>query len=157
MKTTSKAKTTVYLPGAGRVALTPNVLDVTALNAFSYGQCHALAIALAERLELPLRVVLSTRARLRTSNIPENEELPDRVVARHWGHAVVELSPGKYLDVKGIRSAKELIDMNACEPSSFIAPTSRRQLCELSYLRSGVRPNIDVARQFVDAVIDSYL
>lgn len=162
------SKVSVYLPGAGLTPLTPGRLDRVAHNAFTYGQCHALAIALAERLQCPLRVVVAAPAALAKASRPLalpsplpstvlDVELPDSVVARYWDHAVVEVGPDRYLDVRGIRSKKDLLHLNGYEPTNLLVLTSPRQLRALSKHRSGVTPNVSAARLFVDAVIDAYL
>jgi hypothetical protein len=87
-------------------------------------------------------------------------EIPDRVVARHWDHALVEIEPGRYLDVNGVRTLSQLRSGgDKYQPSTvYVIPTSEEQIFDLSAkYRSGLKPNVRVASHYAPLIIERYL
>jgi len=75
-------------------ALTPRFLDSEAVNLFGWGYCTLLALALHDRYGYEL--VLLTKEAATSSG--------------EWrGHALVELEPGRYLDITGAHEGLEEI------------------------------------------------
>ena len=143
------------------VTVTPGLLDEAAEEAFQYGQCHALAIVLAERLDRPIHALVEY--------FPydlwwdeefgdESESPSEEWLASHWGHAVIQVGPGSYLDVEGISDMDDLVatygsprDYGVCYATFEVTP---KQLSRFWMYGYGVKPNLDVARTFVDPVLD---
>ena len=136
----------------GTVVVTPGVLDEDALFGFSGGQCHAMAIALSERLDKPLLVMVTVGE---SEDIPSNPD--EEWIANHWTHAVVEISTEKYLDVSGVWDEEEVID-NYCRIGEddleySLVPIEREGLENLHNYGKCQAPQTDIARLFVDVVL----
>jgi len=159
----------------GPRVLTPGLLDEEAQRAFSEGQCHALAIAIAELTSLPLVALMYYDYNKEDEFGPLEEileksptgTLPMDIFADSWYHAAVKLGRDRLLDVFGLRSQEEMINTylddadvarNADEPTYYhIVPTSAKQLATVHAAGPpgvyGVRPNLHAARVFAPTAL----
>jgi len=140
--------------------VTPGVLNHDAIDAFTHGQCHALAIALGEALDAPLAAVVAWEYKYddQWEDIA-NGGADLGVLAEVWHHVVVVLDDDRFLDATGVRSCEEvLFECGATDPDLFeIVPVTADQLTALHRFGGGVAPDVEVARTFVPAVLERYL
>lgn len=111
--------------------VTPGVLDSRALLAFTQGQCHGLALALAERTKFPLWKVES--------------------VNRAFLHVCVKRTDGFLVDVTGSHTEGELLQ---AVPGGALRPTDENQLERLVQKEGWVPPATVAAHLWVDAVLE---
>jgi hypothetical protein len=150
--------------------VTPGVLDEMTKDVFMNGQCHALAMALCERYGYPMYLLAwgnegIERALLDSAgNLKKRPgRIKDEDLYSQWEHCVVKIGRDKYLDATGVHSWEGLFSgwyPKGPENVYYLVPTTPEQMnriyetytTEFSFL-----PNVEVAREFVQAVIDEYL
>jgi hypothetical protein len=148
--------------------LSPGYLGYDAKLVFTNGQCHALAIALSEKLSLPIKLVfnrkdvehyLTSTDKLRSPYT----ELPDEVVSGGYDHALVSLGRGRYLDVEGVHSKKDVEEKwgrvwrrRKLNPVALVT-SSADQLLRLGGQDAVPVPNVAVAKKFTAVVLRTYL
>jgi len=140
------------------------VLDKAAEHAFMNGQCHALALALAEKLDKPLFVLAIYEYSSSDEWWDEDGDMDDAPseewLAAHWSHAVLQLGWDSYLDVTGVSSEDELMevygdtDEERGETGNVLFAVTPKQLERFWMYGYGVAPDMDVARTFVEPVLD---
>jgi hypothetical protein len=167
----------------GPITITLGVLDDTSIRAYSFGQCHALAIALSQYLHTTPQVVvhlldtefLSPEEELKEMELCYQEEMcyepfeapqnepdyawSDYELADTWEHAVVEIEPGRYLDIDGIKTLSQLVSSGTEDEREYmVVPVAAASLAEFhthdEY--SGLAPQVDVARSFVRPLLERY-
>lgn len=126
--------------------LTPGVLNPVAENAFLYGGCAALAIAIHDETGWPICMVTDSH------NVLDGEAGGGS--ALHW---VVRRPDGRYLDVLGSHSVEELIEEYegaADDGEAAIGVSSREDALEWQQEGSGGAFSVELARSFVKAVLE---
>lgn len=119
--------------GTAEVELIPGVLNEDARHAFTTGQCHSLALALAERTGWEV------------VGLCWDEDIPD---APH--HVAVQASDGRLLDVEGWGVEERWEHRwGTIDPG----PVDIDYLVEQDYYRP---TNIDAGRAFAEAVLRQY-
>jgi hypothetical protein len=112
------------------IQVTPGKIDANACEVYSFGQCHALALALHQETSYPIVACLS------------EEGNPD--------HYAVQLPDGRILDIEGAKEAEEVL-----EYGETLKPYTSKELerdVEKYQLNS---PNLEVARSFVEPLLES--
>lgn len=118
----------------GPVILEAGVIDRTAAEVFTTGQCHALALALHEHTGWPLRGLYRRPIK------DVNEDTP--------AHTVVE-SPKGLVDIKGLGVLQRHKEW------SNILSVSKKDVLNFEH-RDYAAPNMEAAQAFVDAVLKLY-
>ena len=165
VRSTLPCKVSSYAILGERRQVTPGVLDDDARYLFNHGQCTALAIALAQRLNTPLKLVVNSfydqedYVDFDGDFLDGITEIPAEVIDEDWWHAVVEVDPDQYLDVAGIISKRDLLlRYFAKEEDGLLITTSEDQLYDLPRRCEGApRPDLPTAELFVDAVLSEFL
>jgi hypothetical protein len=111
--------------------VSPGVLDSRALLAFTQGQCHGLALALAEKTGWPLVKIESAE--------------------RTCLHVCVERPDGALIDVTGAHTAGEL---QQAAPGTTLRPTDADQVECLTQEEGWAAPATAAARLWADAVLE---
>ena len=147
---------TVDLWDGPPVPVTPGILDKDAEHAFMNGQCHALALALAEKLNKPLVVLVEYEV----GEEPGEDVTSERWLAEHWLHAAVQLDWDRYLDVTGVSDQDGLLELygdtsDHSEVVNEVVPVTAEQLERFWVHGYGVPPARDVAQTFVAPVLDA--
>ena len=161
----SSSTVQVSLGYRGLGDITPGVLDKDAEYVFMNGQCHALAIALAEKLDKPLFVfteyTYSTHDQWWDHEYGDMDDPPsEQWLAEHWSHAVVQLGWDTYLDVNGISDEDELIetygqlDSEHGKTAYSLFQVTPEQLGRFWQYGDGVEPAVEVARTFIEPVLE---
>lgn len=126
--------------------LTPGVLNPVAENAFLYGGCAALAIAIHDETGWPIVMVTDSH------NVFDGEAGGGS--ALHW---VVRRPDGLYLDVLGSHTEEELLEeygAEADEGEAALGVSTREDALEWHAEGSGGEISVEVARSFVPAVLE---
>lgn len=151
------------MPGlVGKYYITPGIIDDRAQTAFNCGQCHALAIALAQHKDYKPVLLLHHDDR---KTIPKYQkiwddiqsedhlEVPDNFAAKYWVHAMVLTPNNRYIDINGSHSIDDVL--NDFGDDTAIVSTNIDQLNRLHLYRSGKAPKTEVAQSFVDPLLRS--
>ncbi len=162
MTTELEERLRVTLNDGSAAVLEAGVLDDDAIDAFLNGQCHALAVLLAEHLGAPLAVVADGRAlEALDEEAGGGGQLSDRAFRDSWLHVVVELEDGLFLDASGLHDGAHLIQLCLAERPSdgVIARTTREQVLAILSAEgtNAVTADWAAAAAFIDSVIDEYL
>jgi hypothetical protein len=124
--------TLIELEGTNRIVYlaSPGVIDPRAVLAFTFGQCHGLALALAEEGGLPLVGIF----------LPKNE----------CRHIAVLRPDGRLLDVTGSHTLAEIA---AQEPQSRLAPIDKEKINLLVSDHDWAPPATAAAKAWVGPVL----
>lgn len=106
-------------------------IDDDAVDAFTRGQCHALALAIHERTELPLVGIWGWR--------DNRDDTPN--------HVVVMLPDESLLDIEGPQAEKRW--------EGHIAPLDIQEVLDLQN-RDYRAPDMGTARRYAQAVLKQY-
>jgi hypothetical protein len=150
-------------PSGSHIQTIPaNSLGPEVKEAFSRGQCHSLALALHEMLDVPLCLVVAAKVKetlhMSVAEIQELEELPDEVAAFGWNHALVRIDSDRYLDIQGIHAHEGVLNDYLDPENYFIAPTTARQLDAFAMqYGTAVWPDMKAGRHYAELVVRAYL
>lgn len=120
------AKDVVYIVERG-------VLDQAAIAAFTFGQCHGMALALHERTNWPLVATYNV------AGIPQ--------------HVLADARDGRLVDITGARSAAELLTADNVEAVKTI---DRAEVDRFVTDERWAVPDTDAAQFWLDEVIERW-
>lgn len=141
---------TVHGTWRRRFSLTAGVIDDAALTAFSEGQCHALALAVAERTGWPLAAILSDECCL-DLDCCTLESVDQGVCPCRLEHVVAVAPDGSHVDITGAHAPGTVPDY---EGKESVAMTDA--LWDCIRRSPGWRPeDLHAARAFVQPLLDS--
>lgn len=149
LRPTPPAGTQVALAGSiwcPTTKVTVGIIDAAARQAFTQGQCHALALALVEATGWKLCWTGS-------SECAYDEDCCDYPEEWGWcpcqvGHLLVETGNGVYVDIDGQHTAAEI-----AAGEEVVVPITAEQLSFVLLDPCWREPDIHVARGFVSAVL----
>lgn len=120
--------------GPVNVTLNCGEIDHTAIEVFTMGQCHALALALNQRTQWEIAGIYSEDDMAN----PSDERTPKHVIC---------VSPYGFVDIEGIGA-----NVRWMKPGYEIYSIPRKTVLDFEN-RDYIRPNLIVAESFVDPVL----
>ena len=153
----------IEMPNEVMLQISSGVIDENSILAFSRGQCHSLAISLAQRLGVEPTILVFNEYDNEGWEDGDLDE-DDEYLAENWHHAAIYLGENKFLDIKGVRSGEEIIEefgyhypegAIADGAYEFINITSSRlgSLWRFDETGAAAPPAMAVAEKFVDSVL----
>lgn len=126
--------------------LTPGIIDGSALHAFKYGACGALAIALHDAKGWPIVAITDAH------NVDDGEAGGGS--ALHW---TVRHPSGKLLDIDGLHDAEDLVSeysADADEGEAAAGRSSREDCWEWYGEAQGSPVSIELAATFIEPLLN---
>ncbi|WP_331725964.1 hypothetical protein [Streptomyces sp. NBC_00470] len=147
--TATAATMTVIGRGYVSVHVTPGHLNDAAREAFTEGQCHALALALNEATGWPITAILTA------DSCRQDDPLCNRADDDHCacriGHLVVTRPDGTHLDITGAHTPGTVPDCHGAPSRAMTAEDWQA----LRTARAWRAPDLRAARTFVAPLLAS--
>lgn len=134
--------------------VTAGVRDHDAVLAFKSGQCHALALAMHERTGWPI-VSVGAEECCYDEDCPDDDD-SDGVCSCQIQHLAVQRPDGHLVDIEGPKPEEDFMEAQG-DPDWTIKPVPDDRLEDIvRWDDSWRRPNVAVARTFVDEALTEY-
>ena len=132
--------------------VTVGVIDEASIRAYRNGQCHALALALAERTGWKV-VAIGPSECFYDPDCPEDNDSAGMCECQ-LRHLAVQAPDGRLADIEGLRPLEDFLLSCPDPEGDVVLPVAEDRLVDIiSTNRCWRRPDMATARGFVDAAL----